>query len=190
MKSDQEFLEGVYKKARTMNRQSEENEEKTKRVKNNVIVLRLGAAAAILILICSAGVFMQGWNSNAVNNERSTPNVTSFRMELPGGAQQLVQESTEILELEKQQGTGSTPLIHHIYKATVKKEVLLSVLDKKAVTPDPERRLLVFLKIDSKGSEILNVMVEDEMEGTYGNPLAGTITKEELENYISNQVVE
>ena len=81
-------------------------------------------------------------------------------------------------------------MIHQIYKTSVKEEVLLSVLEKNAVSPDPERELLVFLKIGSNTSEILNVMQKDEKEDIYTSPFTGTITKEELETYIRNQAEE
>ena len=83
MKSDREFLDGIYEKARSMNKDNQETEAKAKGVKNNVIFFKVGAAAAILVFICSAGVFMQQWRKEAVKNEQNTPNVTSFRMEIP-----------------------------------------------------------------------------------------------------------
>jgi hypothetical protein len=190
MKSDQEFLEGVYEKARAMSKKDQEDDFKTKQIKNRTTSLRWGTAAAILLFLCSAGVYMQGWRKEAAKEELHTPNVTSFRMEIPGGAQQLVQEATDIIELEVLQGEGNSPVIHQIYKASVNEKKLLAALERNAVSPDPERRLLVFLKIDAEASEILNVMSEDEEEGTYTSPFMEAITKDELEAYISNQAVE
>ncbi len=189
MKSDREFLEGIYEKAKAMSKKDQENDFKTKRVGNNKVFLRLGTAAAILLFLCSAGLYMQDWRKEAAKEELHTPNVASLRMGIPGGAQQLVSEATDIIELEALQ-EGNTPVIHQIYKASVDEKKLLAALVRNAVNPDPKRRLLVFLKIDSETSEILNVMSEDEVEGTYSSPFTETITREELEAYISNQADE
>ena len=189
MKSDQEFLEGIYEKAKTMREDRQDKEFRSKAAHKRMAYLRLGAAAAILIVTVSAGVFMQGWRKEATKDQLHTPGITSFRSEIPGRAQQLLHDATDIAVLEVMESEGSTPKIHKVYRSSVDAAAILEALAQKAISPDPERRILVLLNITVDSSEVLDILVENEVEATYTNPLSGSITKEELENLTKNQAV-
>jgi hypothetical protein len=189
MKSDREFLKGIYEKAKTMQDDRQEKEFRSKAALKRTAYLGLGTAAAILIVTVSAGVFMQGWREEATKDQLHTPGVTSFRSEIPGGTQQLLNDATDIVVLEAMQGEENTPKIHEIYKSSVDPATIFKALAQNMISPDPEQRILVLLKITADSSEVLDILLENEVEDTYTNPLSGTITKEELEDSSKNQAI-
>ncbi len=199
MKSDQEFLKGVYEKARLMESQEEESVKKTVVAPKTMVYLRWGAVTAALVLIFSAGVFMQNWRKAALEDEIQNPGISTARIDtlddIPqpsddtpqpfGIIPQPLDQASEVVELEPLQNTRKAPEIAQIYKASVDDATILSVLERNGVSPDPEKKTLVLLKIEGDSSQLLEILVLDEQTGDYMNSLGGKITKEELETYFN-----
>ncbi|HHV13415.1 MAG TPA: hypothetical protein GXX75_24380 [Clostridiales bacterium] len=199
MKSDQEFLKGVYEKARLMESQEEESVKKTVVAPKTMVYLRWGAVAAALVLIFSSGVFMQNWRKAALEDEIQNPGISTARIDAlddipqpPGDTpqpfsniSQPLDQASEVVELEPLQNTRKAPGIAQIYKASVDEATILSVLEKNGVYPDPEKNTLVLLKIEGDSSQILEVLTLDEQTGDYMDSLGGKIAKEELEIYFN-----
>ncbi len=184
MKSDQEFLKGIYEKANEMQRSQQEARPQVRYAKRKTAYLRFGAAAAILLLFSVSGVFLQDWWKGTEKIEPQSPGIASLRMETVN-IQQLLEQATDIVEVAPSRNEGEALEILRVYKISSEEQTVSAILESKAAELGLDQKALVFLQIDKDTFMVLGTLTEDEKEGTFTGPFQETITREELEAYFA-----
>ncbi len=198
MKSDQEFLKGVYEKAKEMelSEQQKMTGENSRKGTRSASTLRYAVTAAACFILVSAGVFKFVIDKPAsqVTPQPISIDVRGIDLEgdgqeaqqgdLPGSLSEklrnLFEAATDIVEVVKSTDGEKAYEIVRTYRNDSGEKDQLSKL--KGILPQLEKgqRAVLFLKEEAGNVNMLDSFVSSTNEDTYQNSSGDVITKEEL----------
>lgn len=202
MKSDQEFLKGVYEKAKEMelSEQQKMTGENSRKGTRSASTLRYAVTAAACFVLVSAGVlkFVIDKPASQVTPQPMSIDVRGIDLEgdgqearqdaqqgdLPGSLSEklrnLFEAATDIVEVVKSTDGEKDYEIVRTYRNDSGEKDQLSKL--KGILPQLEKgqRAVLFLKEEAGNVNMLDSFVSSTNEDTYQNSSGDVITKEEL----------
>ncbi|HBZ35764.1 MAG TPA: hypothetical protein DEO33_05030 [Rikenellaceae bacterium] len=154
MKSDREFLDGIYKKAEKVDIAKTVSNEDISLLKNmgkrkisyvpRRAVQFAGSFAVLVLIFSVSGMIPQTGNQK---DPRIVPRVASGVMDLTED-HPLIQQATEILEVEAEKIEKSIPLsVVGTYKKSGKEPLSTSFLEKNELGIQEGQKAILFLKV-------------------------------------------
>ncbi|MDF2868662.1 MAG: hypothetical protein K0R05_237 [Anaerocolumna sp.] len=192
MKSDREFLSGVYQKAEQIKTEEQMKQMKTEEEKPELfpgkrkVPLRFAlTATAFLIFLSVTYVF----NNIPGTKEPATPQ--NFSLEprgigMPDYIQELIDTATEIAEVQPvENGIGSYKILK-LYKNSLTEDRITEKLTKLLPVLGEGETAIVFLSDDMDGLQLLDVFHEKESEKGYINSAGDVLTVDRLVDALEN----
>lgn len=187
MKSDREFLNGIYVKAEQLTYESVLDSD-LKHMKHNPSMKRRGTArylkyaglAASFLLVVSSAVLLNDYKET--NNQISdTPAPANIRM--VNYSEQLIDQSTDIRAVEAFGVDGKVGVkITEDFKNSVDDSQILKTIDSNKIGLKEGQSAIIFLKLDSANTEFLDIFLRNKDNGIYTNQYGETIELETLYN--------
>lgn len=187
MKSDREFLNGIYVKVEQVTYDSvldfnlihKKHNPTMKRRRTTRYIKYAGLAASFLLLVSSAVFFS---NYKETNNQISdTPAPANIRM--VNYSEQLIDQSTDIRAVEACSVDGIVEVkITEDFKNSVDDLQILKIVDSNTIGLKEGQSAIIFLKSDSANTEILDIFLWNKDNGIYTNQYGETIEIDTLYN--------
>lgn len=188
MKSDREFLDGMYKKAEKVDIAKTVSNEDISLLKNigkrkisyvpRRAVQFAGSFAVLVLIFSVSGMISQTGNQK---DPRIVPRVVSGVMDLTED-HPLIQQATEILEVEAEKKEKSIPLtVVGTYKKSGNEPLLASFLEKNELGIQEGQKAILFLKVKDGQVQVLDVFYWEEEIGSFINVFRETLTRDQLE---------
>lgn len=187
MKSDREFLDGIYVKAEKLTAdaalivdiQQKKDDSAMKQRGSTRYVKYAGLAASFLIFISSA-IFLNNYIGR--NNEIvDTPTPSSIR--IVNYHEQLIEQASDIIAVETGSFDDKAALsITEGFKTSGNEGQLLNALDSTMIGLKEGESAIVFMKFDSGNFKVLDAFIWDKENGAYSNQYGESIDLESLKN--------
>lgn len=184
MKSDREFLDGVYKKAEKMDAAKTISQEEVslpmKKEKRKVsffprrAVQFAGSLAVLTLVLSVSGILPQ---KEMTMDPGKVPRVASGNIDLTED-HPLFEQSTEILEVKAEKKKGSVPLIlTESYRESGEDALVESFLAKNELGIQDGQKAILFLEVKDGQVQVLDVFLWEEETDTFVNVFRETITR-------------
>lgn len=184
MKSDREFLDGVYKKAEKMDAAKTISQEevslpmKKEKRKESFFPRRAvqfaGSFAVLTLVLSVSGILPQ---KEMPMDPGKVPRVASGNIDLTED-HPLFEQSTEILEVKVEQKKGSVPLIlTESYRESGEDALVESFLAKNELGIQDGQKAILFLEVKDGQVQVLDVFLWEEETDTFVNVFRETITR-------------
>lgn len=192
MKSDREFLDGIYSKAEKLPssissldhdlllKKNRYNESVLKKQASYTKYVKYGGMVAAFLLLLSSTLYFN--NDREINNQIDNHPVPSkFRMiHYP---EQLVEEATDIVELRAKHENDVTTLdFVKSYKDSGNGTRILNLLNNDVIALTADQSAVIFIDVDSKDSPIMDIFIWAPDRNCFINPYGEVITEENLNN--------
>ncbi len=192
MKSDREFLQGIYEKAQELKLSTQIEERKGSSIKRQwnsklhikPANLRFAMVAAVFVLLITSGVFLK---STISKNEVEKPQTFGLT---PRGFQGVEEEVqiwdivTDVIEVKFSQNKNSLEIVH-VYKGQIKEDVLLDTVKHYITNIDQSQTALVLLKDYKEYIAVLDIYYSDKANRSYKNSSNEEITLDGLKEYLA-----
>lgn len=181
MKSDQEFLKGIYEKAKEMELSEEKEQTGIDSLKSfrRTVPFRYAVTAAAGILLVSAGIF---WHDKNKTTEQITPQPMSIDVrgiDIGTGLENLIDSSADILEVKPAKSGENAYETLKVYKNSGDGKDIIAELTGKIPQLEESQTAIVFLMREQGSTEVLDSFISTK-DGTYQNSFGETFTEEEL----------
>lgn len=205
MKSDHEFLKGVYKKAEELRNKDEMELKHSKasqfewmnvKYRKMNYIYRYGTVAAMLtiIVLASSNLITPTNHNEIINNEPIPINNEPIGFSNKGTRtlnilDLLFDTSTDVVEIGFNSADENNKyLMVKNYKTNLGKDEILEVISTKDITLQENQTAIMFIRESDNEKTILDIFLGDlNQEGTFKNDYGEVITKEELENYLKQK---
>ncbi|SHO43247.1 hypothetical protein [Anaerocolumna xylanovorans] len=182
MKSDQEFLKGIYEKAKEMelSEQEELKESESRKSFLRAIPLRYAVTAAAFFILISVSAFLHSKNKPM---EQVTPQPMTIDVrgiDFGDGLQQLFDNATDIIEVKQDNSGEKAYQVVEIYRHSGDEKDILSKITDKLPQLEKTQTAVVFLKKESGSMNVLESFIGSTKEDTYQNDYGEILTKKEL----------
>lgn len=174
MKSDREFLEGVYEKVKAMR-----SIDSTKTLKPKRVSLfekwqhpSLAMAGSVVALAMFIGIVWSGGAFDSFFDPAKRPQVIQTRFNQPEDV--LINQATSIVEVSTT-NNGKELTISASYKQPLSLKQQQDVLDKLKTQRYTSQKGLVFITIDQEELTILDIFIWDEKASVFVNSFGETI---------------
>lgn len=192
MKSDREFLQGIYEKAQELKLSTQIEESKGSSIKRQwnsklhikPANLRFAMVAAVFVLLITSGVFLK---STISKNEVEKPQTFGLT---PRGFQGVEEEVqiwdivTDVIEVKFSQNKNSLEIVH-VYKGQIKEDVLLDTVKHYITNIDQSQTALVLLKDYKEYIAVLDIYYSDKANRSYKNSSNEEITLDSLKEFLA-----
>lgn len=187
MKSNREFLDGIYEKAEKIKSDStfDNNlisyehaiKQNLKKHASFKYVKYAGMAAGLLLLISSALSVNKYFDKNKQNANQPLPR----NLDMLSYTDQLINQATDIVEVKAYQDNNKiTFRIIKSYKSSGNE--LNNYLNNDVIDISVDKSAIVFINTDSKNAPLLDVFVWEPDINSFVNPNGDLITDEILNN--------
>lgn len=181
MKSDREFLDGIYEKAKEMEVLEQRERATYSRLNGSrkALPMRFALTAAACFVFVSLGLLLY---DTAKPKDQVVPQPSSIDIrgiDLQDNIQDLFDTATEIAAV-KWQGENSLE-IEMLYRHSMGETRIKEELAKVLVSADEGGTAVVFLKAGDGGLELLDTFTWDKSEGTYRNSTGEVLAQERLD---------
>lgn len=184
MKSDREFLDGIYKKAEKMDAAKTISQEevslpmKKEKRKESFFPRRAvqfaGSFAVLTLVLSVSGILPQ---KEMPMDPGKVPRVASGNIDLTED-HPLFEQSTEILEVKAEKKKGSVPLIlMESYRESGEDALVESFLAKNELGIQDGQKATLFLEVKEGQVQVLDVFLWEEETDTFVNVFRETITR-------------
>lgn len=184
MKSDREFLDGIYKKAEKMDAAKTISQEevslpmKKEKRKESFFPRRAvqfaGSFAVLALVLSVSGILPQ---KEMPMDPGKVPRVASGNIDLTED-HPLFEQSTEILEVKAEKKKGSVPLIlMESYRESGEDALVESFLAKNELGIQDGQKATLFLEVKEGQVQVLDVFLWEEETDTFVNVFRETITR-------------
>lgn len=184
MKSDREFINGIYAKAKKMEMKEEKEPDRVK-IKRKTPVHYALTAAALLILLSVNYLF-----SNIPGaKEPITPQNISIEprgLGIPDDIQGLLDTATEIVFIKSDENRTEGFQILKLYQHSLQKSIIAENLTKLLPALQENQTAIVFLKADTAGLQLLDMFTGKDGTKDYVNSKGEILTKERLDESLGN----
>ncbi len=189
MKSDREFLDGIYAKVEKItssisDKNLELNEYNTKKTqKNHVSYIRYvkyaGVAAGFLLLISSTLYA----NSYVKRNKQIANQPEPGKTRMMSYTDYLIGNATDILAVKASHENSDMALsVIKIYRSSEPKANVFHYLSNDVVGLSVDQSAIVFINADSRDTPIMDVFVWEPDSNRYVNPYGEIVTEEIINN--------
>lgn len=190
MKSDREFLDGVFAKAEELASNSDlEHEPKLeqnyiksvqKRHTSPIKYTKYAGMAAGFLLLIASGLFLN--NLKDKNNQTdSTPIPRNLRMF--SYTDQLLEQATDIVAINANGNKDAVALnIIKNYRSSNDEQWILNHLDNTVIGLTAGQSAIVFINEDSKSTPVMDIFILDTDNGSFINHHGEIITEELFNN--------
>lgn len=182
MKSDQEFLKGVYEKAKEM----EELEPKepagyeSRKGTLRAIPLKYAVTTAAFFILVTAGAYIFEKNKPAEQVSPQPMTIDVRGIDFEDGLKWLFDNATDIAEI-KQGGSGERAYqAVEIFRHSGSEKDILSGLSDQLPQLEKKQTAIVFIKKEAGSTEVLDSFIGSSGDETYQNPFGETVTKEKI----------
>jgi hypothetical protein len=201
MKSDHEFLKGVYKKAEELRnkdemelKHSKESQFEWMNIKHRKMnyIYRYGTMAAIvtIIILATSNLITPTNHNELINNEPNPINNDPIGLNNKGTRtlnilDLLFDTSTDVVEIGFNSADENNKyLIVKNYKTNLEKDEILEVVYREDINLHENQTAIIFIQQSEDEKFILDVFFSDlYQEGTFINDYGDVITREGLENH-------
>lgn len=184
MKSDREFLDGIYKKAEKMDAAKTISQEevslpmKKEKRKESFFPRRAvqfaGSFAVLTLVLSVSGILPQ---KEMPMDPGKVPRVASGNIDLTED-HPLFEQSTEILEVKAEKKKGSVPLtLMESYRESGEDALVESFLAKNELGIQDGQKATLFLEVKEGQVQVLDVFLWEEETDTFVNVFRETITR-------------
>ncbi|SCP99488.1 hypothetical protein [Anaerobium acetethylicum] len=172
MKSDREFLDGIYEKV-----EKAESDQPPKIRKRARYVKYAGMAAGFLVLAFSA-MFLNRFTKSDDQNA-ATP--AAYEVRMVDFSEQLIAQASDIVEVEARDDNGGMVVdITRSFKSSGNDLKGLPVADLEAAGLSAGQSAVVFVDADAGGTSVMDVFIGDADHLSYTNQYGETIELERL----------
>ncbi len=188
MKSDREFLAGVYDKAKEFATNQEMlpprikqpyHKQNTSSNRNYLRRIRYSAIAASFLLLLSATVYQI--TNIPKQSEADIPSPSVARM--LSYTEQLFEDATEIIEVRAIEESNQVELVlTHTYKGSFTDLTTLNV-NNELFSLSKGQTAILFLQVNLGNTQIMDIFLFDEGNDIYRNSYGEVITTERLEDF-------
>lgn len=189
MKSDREFLDGIYAKAEKLSSSNSvlydriEFDEMDNRRNRNSYTRSTGHLKFAGVFVALLVVLTSTINTNAPTNTKPSvdPRNVPRTANMMEYSDQLSEEATDIIEVKaKPQNDRITLGIVDSYKGTKSDSDLSNLLNNEVLSLTVNQSAIVFIDADSQDMKIMDIFVWNSDKNCFMNPYGETITREIL----------
>lgn len=193
MKSDREFLQGIYEKAQELklSAQNEGSKESSSFMKPWITKFKIKPAnfrfamvTAVFVLLITSGVFLK---SSISNKEIEKPQTYGLN---PRGIQGIEEEVqiwdmvTDVIEIRSSKNENSLEIVH-VYKGELKEDVILNTVKHYISNLDQNQTSLVLLQDNQEYITVLDVYYSLKDNSVYKNLSNEELTLDNLKEYLA-----
>ena len=187
MKSDREFLDGIYAKAEELKFRSDMDNDFELKGRDHTSVqkphassvkyVKYASMAAGIMLLLSSAFYID--NLVDKNKLEETPIPRNFK--IISYTDQLIEDATDIIAINANYNKDGVALnIIKSYKKSTKKSLLQNHLNNTEISLTEGQTAIVFINADSKEAPILDIFLLDADNNRFINPNGESITEELL----------
>lgn len=193
MKSDREFLDGIYAKAEKSSSMSPldsdyliketHNKPTPKKHTTYTKYVKYGGMVAGFILLLSSTLYLNNYTEkNEQNDDQPVP--SKFRM-IPY-SDLIIEEATDIVEIRaKYKDDVITLDIAHNYKESANGPSISNYLNNDVIGLTADQSALVFINADSKNTPIMDIFIWVPDSNHFTNLYGEVITVDKLTNQLN-----
>lgn len=188
MKSDREFLDGVYAKAEKIKSYSaldgnliskEISDKLTNKHANSYKYVKYAATAASVILLISSALFI---NAYSERNKQIPDKPVPRNIKIPDYTDQLMNQATDIVAVKSIQENNMIVLnIIKSYKSSAND--LHNYFDNDLIKLDADQTAILFINADSIDTPLIDIFIWEPADNYFVNPDGVTITEETLNKF-------
>lgn len=183
MKSDREFLDGIYAKAEELTLSKFDNlpSKKSKFFHSTPArYIKYAGIAAVFILLLSSAMFIPDLIKE--NNQVDITPIPRNVRYLPPYTEQIMEQASDIVEIKAYDSNDEmTLVITRYYKKSEIGSLDLSYLDSSKIGLAAGETAIVFLNVESKEAPVMDIFTLDSESNCFINPYGESITEELLD---------
>lgn len=182
MKSDREFLQGVYEKAEELRLAKQTEINKSPWTKRKPAYLRYALAAAFVLIITS-GTILKSFRPEKENITPQPYDLTRGLASIDIN-QQIWENTTDVIEVQNSEKNNSFEVIH-VYKGYSEEKILLKEAEDYIIPLEDGQTAIILLQTSEDETVMLDVYYSNKEDGTYRNTWNDVLTKESLEEKLT-----
>lgn len=174
MKSDNEFLNGVYKKAEELKAEASYNQQRKQKYSTRYTKY-LGMAAGFILLMSSTIYFVLLQENKEPINSPAPYGVKTIN------SGQILELATDIVEIDVKDNNGVLQQdIVKIYKESGNETIITAFFNDNNIDLIAGDSAIAFLQVDSNGAVLMETFIKTEAN-TYVSSFGEVVTEEELD---------
>lgn len=190
MKSDREFLDGIYAKAEkvksisTIDNNLRFNEytkmQPQKQHVSSTKYVKYASMAACFLLLISSALYI---NNYIEKNKQIANQPVPSNIRMMGYTDHLIAKATDIIAIKtNHESNGIALSIIKIYKSSGIEPKSLNYLNNDVIGLSDDQSAIVFIDADSKAAPVMDIFVWEPDSNSFVNPYGEIITEEILNN--------
>jgi hypothetical protein len=182
MKSDQEFLKGVYEKVKVMEGLEPKERDGYERRKSTLraMPLKYAVTAAAFLILVTAGAYIFDKNKTAEQVSPKPFTIDVRGIDSKDGLKRLFDNATDIIEIRQEDSSKRAYQVIEIYRHSDSENDILSELFDQLPQLEENQTAIVFMKKEPGSTTVLDSFIGSPGDETYQNTLGETVTKEKI----------
>jgi hypothetical protein len=191
MKSDQEFLKGIYEKADQLRQLDDKDKDKLKvyQVKEWNLksehphnIYKYGSFVAVFLVLLIVTLFISFPKTEQYPISREPFNLNDKNTRGINILDILFDSSTDIVKVGKD--SKNRLETRKVYKGILSTTDILNTISTKGLELEEDQTAIIFIQADSEGLVIMDIFLSDDSAtGTFINEYGDTLLQDELEKY-------
>ena len=191
MKSDREFLQGIYTKAeemklstQTVNDKGPLSKKQWKSIFNiKPTNLRFAMATAAFVLIISSGVFITSLTNEKSIEKPQTLGVIPRGLPITEGEQQIWDKVTDVIEVRSSKDESSYKIVQ-VYKGQALEKDILNRIKDPVTNLEDGQTAIILLEINEEDIMVLDIYYSEKDNNTYRNLSNLVLTRDSLKEQL------
>lgn len=182
MKSDQEFLKGVYEKAKEMEglEQKEPAGYESRKSTLRAVPLKYAVTAAAFLILVTAGAYIYDKNKQVEQISPQPMTIDVRGIDFGDGLKGLFDNATDIIEIRQEDSGERAYQVVEIYRHSGNGKDILSGLSDQLPQLEKKQTAIVFMKKEGGSTQVLDSFIGSPGDETYQNTFGETVTKEKI----------